>query len=100
MPGDRHEIQKAFERGIVILSLDTEQIWGYLDLMKESQFRDRYPDTPGAHDKLLTSLCAAGVSATWFVVGALALRESAGGTTSEWQVCLSFGPPGFPPATR
>ena len=79
MPGDRHEIQKAFERGIVILSLDTEQIWGYLDLMKESQFRDRYPDTPGAHDKLLTSLCAAGVSATWVVVGALALRESAGG---------------------
>jgi hypothetical protein len=67
-----------FPRGAVVVSIDTELIWGYLDLFSEDQFRDKYPDAVGAHDKLLTYLRMAGVSATWFVVGAMALRECAG----------------------
>src|SRR5215471_10520905 len=67
-----------FPRGAVVISIDTELIWGYLDLFSEDQFRDTYPDAVGAHDKLLTYLRMAGVSATWFVVGAMALRECAG----------------------
>ena len=63
---------------MVILSLDTEQIWGYLDQMNEEQFRDRYPDALGAQEKVLECLSNAGVSATWFMVGGMALRGSAG----------------------
>ncbi|HEY7391352.1 MAG TPA: hypothetical protein VH640_22745 [Bryobacteraceae bacterium] len=69
---------KSFERGAVILSIDTEQIWGYLDLLDEAQFEEKYPNAPLAHEKLLDRLCAAGVRATWFVVGGMALRESIG----------------------
>lgn len=71
-------MQTTFERGALILSIDTEQIWGYLDFLSESQFQTRYPNALEAHDKLLTRLCAAQVRATWFVVGGMALRESAG----------------------
>jgi hypothetical protein len=67
-----------FPRGAVVLSIDTELIWGYFDLLSEAQFRERFPDSVAAHDKLLTYLRMAGVSATWFVVGAMALRESSG----------------------
>src|SRR5258706_11879159 len=67
-----------FERGIVVISIDTEQIWGYSDLFSEAQFNQRFPDALPAHDILLNSLRAAGVSATWFVVGGLALHDSAG----------------------
>ena len=67
-----------FERGVVVVSIDTEQIWGYLDFLNEAQFEAQYPEAPEAHDKLLGRLCAAGVGATWFVVGALALDDSAG----------------------
>ena len=69
---------ELFERGVVVLSIDTEQIWGYLDLLSEVQFQCQYPDALGAHDKLLICLRAAGVSATWFVVGGLALHTSGG----------------------
>jgi hypothetical protein len=61
-----------------MLSLDTEQIWGYLDLFNERQFMRRYPDTLEAHAKLLECLTKAGVSATWFLVGGMALRGSQG----------------------
>lgn len=71
-------MQTTFERGAVILSIDTEQIWGYLDLLNEAQFEEKYPNAPLAHEKLLDRLCAAGVRATWFVVGGMALRESIG----------------------
>jgi peptidoglycan/xylan/chitin deacetylase (PgdA/CDA1 family) len=67
-----------FERGIVVISIDTEQIWGYSDLFTEAQFNSRFPDAIPTHDRLLFSLRAAGVSATWFVVGGLSLHESAG----------------------
>lgn len=71
-------MQGQFPRGAVVISIDTEQIWGYFDLLSEAQFHDRFPDAISAHDKLLTYLRMAGVSATWFVVGGMALRECAG----------------------
>jgi peptidoglycan/xylan/chitin deacetylase (PgdA/CDA1 family) len=83
MPVESYDIRKLFERGVVMLSLDTEQIWGYLDLLDEAQFRRRYPDTLGAHEKLLACLAQAGVSATWFVVGGMALGGSQGSLDSR-----------------
>jgi hypothetical protein len=68
-------MQELFERGVVIVSIDTEQIWGYVDLCSEAQFQEQFPDAVAAHDKLLDRLRAAGVSATWFVVGGLAMPE-------------------------
>jgi hypothetical protein len=72
------EICSQWERGTVILSIDTEQRWGYLDSLNDSQFERRYPDALGAHEKLLAALCAAGIGATWFVVGGMSLRGSGG----------------------
>ena len=66
-----HEAHKLFQRGVVMLSLDTEQIWGYYDHLNEPQFKSRYPGAIEAHEKLLGRLCAAGLSATWFVVGGM-----------------------------
>jgi hypothetical protein len=71
-------MMEPFERGVVVISIDTEQIWGYLDLLNEEQFETRYPNAPAAHSRLLAHLCEARVGATWFVVGGLALRDSAG----------------------
>src|SRR6478735_2721525 len=93
MPGEPYEIGKQFEAGVVILSLDTEQIWGYLDQMNETQFLKRYPDALGAQEKVLACLSNAGVRATWFMVGGMALRGSVGardfrmaGLPKEWTV--------------
>jgi peptidoglycan/xylan/chitin deacetylase (PgdA/CDA1 family) len=68
---------EPFERGVVVVSIDTEQIWGYRDLLSEAQFEGRFPNAPEAHPKLLAHLSEAGISATWFVVGALALCDKA-----------------------
>ncbi len=67
-----------FERGAVILSFDTEQIWGYIDLFDEEQFLKRYPQAIEIHENLLRRLCRAGIRATWFVVGGLSLDGSLG----------------------
>ena len=67
MPAEHDQFRKQFHTGVVILSLDTEQIWGYLDQMNEMQFRNRYPDALETHERLLACLTGAGVSATWFV---------------------------------
>jgi len=67
---------ELFETGVVVLSIDTEQIWGYRDCMNEAQFEARFPDSPRAHPTLLAHLCAAGVPATWFVVGGLMVCDS------------------------
>jgi hypothetical protein len=98
MPTEHQDFRKLFPAGVVVLSLDTEQIWGYLDLMNEDQFRSRYPDTLAAHEKLLTYLCSAGVSATWFLVGGMALRGSSGpldsrlaGLPPEWTAKICAG---------
>jgi hypothetical protein len=69
---------EPFERGVVILSFDTEQLWGYVDLFDEEQFLNRYPTAIGIHESLLNRLCRAGIGATWFVVGGLALESSRG----------------------
>jgi hypothetical protein len=63
---------------VVVLSIDTEQIWGYLDRVNELEFHGQYPNALGAHEQLLACLRASGVSATWFMVGGLTLRESDG----------------------
>jgi hypothetical protein len=81
---------ELFERGVVIVSIDTEQIWGYRDCLTEAQFAARYPNAPETHVKLLDRLCAAGVSATWFVVGGLALRNRAGAADRPLWNCRSF----------
>jgi len=81
-------MQTTFERGTVVLSIDTEQIWGYLDFLNEAQFDAQYPNTFAVHDNLLDRLCKADVRATWFVVGGMALRESAG----NWELRM----PGLP----
>jgi hypothetical protein len=98
MRAEPHDPRKLFERGVVILSFDTEQMWGYFDQLNEQQFQSRYPNTLEAHEKLLACLCAAGVSATWFVVGGMTLRESEGardvrmaGLPEAWTVGI---PPG------
>jgi hypothetical protein len=72
------DIRPEFELGVVILSLDTEQMWGYSDLLSEHQFRRRYPDALGAHKKLLACLERAGIGATWLLVGGMALSGTAG----------------------
>jgi hypothetical protein len=73
---------ESFKRGVVIVSIDTERMWGYSDFLSEEQFRNRFPDSPGAHGKLLDRLCQAQVGATWLLVGGLALRDS-GGTSDR-----------------
>src|SRR5690242_19271147 len=87
-----------FERGIVILSFDIEQICGYFDLMSEAQFETRYPAAIEAHSKLLTSLVKARVPATWFLVGGMTLGESGGaddfrmaGLPLEWCARIPAG---------
>jgi hypothetical protein len=80
-----------FERGAVVVSIDTEQIWGYLDLLTEEQFEARYPNARSAHARLLARLCEARVGATWFVVGALALRDCAGASDRRISGLLDEG---------
>ena len=70
-------MELPFPQGVVVISIDTEQRWGYLDLLSAAQFEARFPNTEEAHARLLERLCAAGVGATWFVVGGLALRGRA-----------------------
>ena len=67
------------EPGIVVVSIDTEQIWGYLDCLNEAAIRSAIPRRAGSPPKLLARLCAAGVRATWLVVGGLALRRDGPG---------------------
>jgi hypothetical protein len=69
---------EPLERAVAVISLDAEQIWGHLDLMNERQFSERYPEVERAYEKLLDTLCAAGVRATWLVVGGMALSQSDG----------------------
>jgi hypothetical protein len=71
------------EQGTIVLSLDAELLWGHLDFMDESQFSERYPNAMAAYDHVLRSLCSSGVSATWLVVGGMALDRSAGKADSR-----------------
>jgi peptidoglycan/xylan/chitin deacetylase (PgdA/CDA1 family) len=93
-----YDFRKQFEGGVVVLSLDTEQIWGYLDQLNEEQFRNRYPDALGAQERVLRCLSKAGVSATWFMVGGMTLGGSGGardrrmaGLPFEWTAKIPGG---------
>ena len=50
---EHYEAHKLFQRGVVMLSFDTEQMWGYFDQLNEPQFQSRYPGAIEAHEKLL-----------------------------------------------
>ena len=65
-------------RGAAVISIDTEQIWGYFDLIGEQQFEARYPNARATHHRLLELLSREGIGATWAVVGALSLSGSDG----------------------
>ena len=45
--------ENRFERGAAVISIDTEQIWGHLDLYNEQQFEARFPYAREIHDRLL-----------------------------------------------
>jgi len=69
----------VMDQGSVVLSLDAELLWGHLDILDRKRFSARYPNASAAYDHVLRSLCNAGVSATWLVVGGMALGECRGG---------------------
>ncbi|MFZ0592440.1 MAG: hypothetical protein WAM39_18425 [Bryobacteraceae bacterium] len=69
---------RRFENGAVVISIDTEQIWGHFDIISEEAFSRRYPHAPAVNDRLLERLCAVGISATWDVVGGLSLDGADG----------------------
>src|SRR5262249_32312268 len=71
-------IRGQFERGAVILSIDTEQIWGYADFLSEEQSPARFPGALRAHENRLARLCEARTSAPWFVVGGMTLDRTTG----------------------
>ena len=98
MAVEHFDVCRQFERGVVILSFDTEQIWGYLDLFSEREFNRRYPDALEAQTRLLASVADAGVSATWFIVGGMTLCRAAGpkdrrmaGLPIEWTTKIQPG---------
>jgi hypothetical protein len=72
----KHE--PAYERGAAVISIDTEQIWGHMDLLDEEQFEERYPNTRETHRRLLDLLCREGISATWTLVGMFCSSGSKG----------------------
>jgi hypothetical protein len=81
----------TFKGGAVVISIDTEQIWGHFDQMTEDDFSRRYPDACSVNDRMLKSICAANISATWDVVGGLSLESCDGprdnrvaGLPEEW----------------
>ena len=94
----RCDATRVFERGVAILSFDTEQIWGHLDLLNDAQFERQYPGVFRAHENLLTCLSSAGVSATWFVVGGMTLGQCEGaqdarmaGLPARWTAVVPSG---------
>lgn len=93
-----------FDRGIVILSIDTEQIWGYLDQLSEAAFQSRFPGAPEMHQRMLALLCQAGLSATWFLVGGMTMPGSGGpndprmqGLPADWTRRIPAGEEGTQP---
>jgi peptidoglycan/xylan/chitin deacetylase (PgdA/CDA1 family) len=53
-------------------------MWGYFDLLDERRFDDRFPGAVPIHDRILNLLIDSNMSATWAVVGGLALADSRG----------------------
>jgi peptidoglycan/xylan/chitin deacetylase (PgdA/CDA1 family) len=75
---NKHNQWQPLEKGAIVLSLDAELLWGHLDIYSEKRFSSRYPNAMASYDHVLRSLCQAGVSATWLVVGGMALEGSRG----------------------
>ena len=75
---------QRFERGAVVISFDTEQIWGYLDFMGEEAFRASFPGTRQVAADVLDLVTSYGISATWCVVGGLSLEGSDGASSSRF----------------
>ena len=73
----------VMDQGSVVLSLDAEMLWGHLDMLTERRFNARYRNARAAYDHVLRSLCNSGVSATWLVVGGMALSECRGGADAR-----------------
>lgn len=95
---------KLFKGGAIVISIDTEQIWGHFDLLSEADFSRRYPDACSVNDRLLQSLCSAGISATWDVVGALSFESCDGprdkrmaGLPQKWVGRIPAGDEGSQP---
>ncbi len=78
----RNEWQ-PLEQGTIVLSLDAELLWGHFDIYSEKRFTSRYPNTVAAYEHVLRSLCSAGLSATWLLVGGMALEGSDGSADSR-----------------
>ncbi len=72
-------------RGTVLVTLDTEQIWGYLDCLTEREFQESFPRAVETAPKLLDLFCQAGLRATWTVVGALSLEGTGGAADSRFR---------------
>ena len=69
--------------GTLVLSFDTEQIWGSFDHTSADAFIRRYPDELGTSRDLIGLLDRHGVAATWAVVGHLFLSECHRGPRGE-----------------
>jgi hypothetical protein len=70
---------ELFPTGAVLLSIDTEHMWGYSDHLTEAAFHQRFPRAVEGQQRMLAHLVGADISATWFVVGGMALQDCAGG---------------------
>jgi hypothetical protein len=70
--------REEFKTGAAMISIDTEQIWGHFDYLSDEKFERRFAGAVEVHDRLLKCLCAAGISATWAVVGGMSLSGSDG----------------------
>jgi hypothetical protein len=79
LAGKTSNLWMPLEQGAIVLSIDADLLWGHRDFMDERGFSQRYPNVMATYEHVLRSLCAAGVSATWLVVGGMALNESSGG---------------------
>jgi hypothetical protein len=75
------ERERQFERGVVVISLDVEQIWGYLDCLTEAAFEAGFPAALQVPRDLLELLSGYRISATWCVVGALSLGRGEGASS-------------------
>jgi len=96
--GKKQNEWQPLEQGTIVLSLDAELLWGHFDIYSEKRFRSRYPNAVAAYEHVLRSLCSAGLSATWLVVGGLALEGSQGpadsrlsGLPPEWTRLIPRG---------
>ena len=76
-------VMRGLAVGSLVLSFDTEQIWGSFDHTSAEAWIRRYPDELGTIRDMIGILDRHGVSATWAVVGHLFLNECHPGSNGE-----------------